>query len=116
MRTAVKVVLVLVILGVLAAGLLGPLVNAGHLHDDAQTAARAGYAQMASGSSSSASVEQAVRASVAQHSNVTVKAVRIANGTVTVVLQEKLHSFMSGLPGLKGWFTINATESANALG
>lgn len=116
MRTAVKVVLVLGILGALAAGLLGPLVNVGHLHDDARAAARAGYAQMAGGNSSSASVEQAVKASVAHLSDVTVTAVRITNGTVTVVLQQKMHSFMSGLPGLESWFTINATESASVLG
>jgi hypothetical protein len=116
MRAAVKVVLVLGILGALAVGLLGPLVAAGHLHDYANTAAKAGYDQLVSSDLSSSSVEQAVSASVARHPNVTVTAVRITNGTVTVVLQQKVHSFMSGFPGLKGWFTVNATESASAFG
>ena len=116
MRTVVRVVLVLAVLGALAYGLLGPLVAAGHLHDDANTAAKAGYAQLVSSDASQGAVQQAVAASVAHLSNVTVKAVRITSGEVTVVLQEKVHSFMSGFPGLKNWFTVNATESASAFG
>ena len=116
MRTAVKIIIVLAVLGAHAAGLLGPLVAAGHLHDYANTAAKAGYSQTLSTNASPAAVEQAVNASAAQHPNITVKAVRITNGVVTVVLQQKVHSFLSGISWLKGWFTVNATESASAFG
>jgi hypothetical protein len=106
----------LVVLGVLSYGLLGPVVAAGHLHDEANAAAQAGYARLLSSNSSSASVQQSVAGSVAHHSNVQVKSVKIQGGVVTVVLEEKVHSFMSGVPGLKGWFTVSATESASATG
>ena len=115
MRTVRLGLLGLVVLGVLSYGLLGPVVAAGHLHDEANTAAQAGYARLISSNPSSASVQQAVAASVHQ-SNIQVKSVKIGGGVVTVVLEEKVHSFMSGVPGLKGWFTVGATESASATG
>lgn len=118
MRTGIKVLLVLVILGVLAYGLLGPVLASGHLHDDAKTAAQAGYAQLVDKGAgvSSTSVQNAVAASLGRRSNVTVKAVKVTGDEVTVILEEKVHSFMSGFPGLKDWFTVNATESASAFG
>ena len=116
MRTVRLGLLGLVILGVLSYGLLGPVVAAGHLHDEANTAAQAGYSRLFGSSSSSASVQQAVAASVAHKSNIRVESVKIQGGVVTVVLQEKVHSFMDGMPGLKGWFTVSATESASATG
>ena len=116
MRTMRLGFLIVVALGVLAYGLLGPVVDDGHLHDEANTAAQAGYSQLVGSHSSSASVQQAVAASVAHKSNIQVKSVKIQDGVVTVVLEEKVHSFMSGFPGLKDWFTVDATESASATG
>jgi hypothetical protein len=116
MRTGAKVFLVLAILGVLAYGLLGPVLVSSHLHDRANTAAHAGYTQMISTSSSTASVDKAVAASVGHQSNIEVKSVSVKNGEVTVVLQEKVHSFMSGVPGLKNWFIVTASETSSAFG
>jgi hypothetical protein len=111
--------LVLVALGVLAYGLLGPVVDVGHLHDEAHAAARAGYEQLgrlSGGNTATESVQQAVAASVANHSNIRVKSVKVSDGVVSVTLEEKVHSFMSGISALKGWFTISATESASITG
>jgi hypothetical protein len=108
--------LVVVVLGVLAYGLLGPVVATGHLHDDANTAARAGYARLSTSNSSQTAVQQAVAGSVANHKNVRVKSVRIVPGEVTVTLEEKVHSFMSGISALNSWFTVDATESATIGG
>jgi hypothetical protein len=114
-RTGFKIFLVVAILGAAGYGLLGPVVASAHLHDEANTAAQAGYAKLSS-SSSSTSVQSAVAASVAGKSNVSVKSVQIKDGVVTVVLVQKVHNYMSSFPGLEHWFTVTATESASATG
>lgn len=116
MRTGIKVLLAVVIVGALAYGLLGPVVATGHLQDVADAAAKSGYAQLLTTGSTRDSVRKAVSASVGKQSKIRIKSVTVNGDQVTVVLEEKVDSFMSGFPGLQGWFTVTAKESASALG
>lgn len=116
MRLGLKVALLLVVLGVLGAGLLPPLVHQGHLRDNANSAAKAGAAILLNPGNGSVSVDQAVMASLASHHGLQLASVKVNQGVVTVVVKEKVHTFMSGLPGLQHWFNLTVTESASAFG
>ena len=116
MRLAFKVVVLLVVLGVLAAGLLPPLIDQGHLRDDANGAAQAGAALVLKSGSTPASIGQTVAASIATHPGITLASVNVHGGVVTVVVKQKVHTFMSGTPGLEHWFQLTVTESASAFG
>jgi len=112
MRFGVKLVLVLTLLGVLAAGLLPPVLDAGSLRDDASSGAQAGFDALLDKGSSTASVDLAVEHGVGRHRGIRLDSVKVGSDADTVVLAENVHTFMDGLPGLKSWFRITATESA----
>ena len=116
MRFGLKVALFLAVVGVLAAGLLPPVFDMGHLRDNANAAAKAGAAVLLSPGNGSPSVNQAVTASIAAHRGLKVSSVKVNNGVVTVVVKQNVHTFMSGLPGLEHWFNLTVTESASAFG
>lgn len=114
MRLGFKILVLLVILGVLAAGLLPPLFDQGHLRDDANSAAQAGAAALLTPGAQS--VNQAVEESIATHHGLQLASMKVNAGVVTVVVKEKVHTFMSGTPGFKSWFELTVTQSASAFG
>lgn len=118
MRLGLKLLILALVVGVLVAGLLPPLFAQGHLRDDANNAAQAGAAVLldAGAGAQSASVNQAVAASIASHHGLKLDSVKVSGGVVTVVVEEKVHSFMSGAPGLEHWFRLTVTQSASAYG
>ena len=118
MRLALKLFLVLLVVGVLAAGLLPPLFEESHLRDDAKGAAQAGAAVILKGGVgiNTVSVNQAVQASLAPHHGLKLVSMKVSGGVVTVVVAQNVHSFMSRTPGLEHWFHLTVTESASAYG
>lgn len=118
MRLAVKVFVGLVIVGVLAAGLLPPLFAQAQLRDDAASAAQAGAAQALNGQAGfhSASIDQAVAASLATHRGLRLVSSEVSAGVVTVRVTKDIHTFMSGLPGLEHWFHPTVTAQASVYG
>lgn len=118
MRIAIKVVVLLAVVGVLAAGLLPPLFDEGRLRDNANTAAQAGAAVVLDSHAGlgSGSIDQAVAASIATHRGLKLISVKVNAGVVTVKVEKDVHTFMSGLPGLEHWFHLTVTESASAYG
>lgn len=116
MRLGFKLAVLLVVLGVLAAGLLPPVFYEGHLRDNANSAAKAGAAVLLNPGNGSVSVDQAVQASIASHHGIQLSSVKVNDGVVTVVVKQKVHSFMSGMPGLQHWFSLTVTESASPFG
>ena len=119
MRLGVKVILILVVLGVLAAGLLPPLFFEGTLRGYANTAAQKGATAFLDGSST-VEVKRIVATSIAAHHGVHLVSIK-TNGTtligttVTVVVRQNIHTFMSGFPGLEGWFRLTVSESASQI-
>ena len=114
MRTGIKVFLILVVLGVLAVGLLPPLLKNGTLRNYASAGAQAGALAISNGASAK-DVHAAVVRPIAGHHDVELVSIKTNHGAVTVVLRENVHSFMSGWPGLKGWFCLTVSESASEL-
>lgn len=112
MRFAVKTVLVLTLLAVLAVGLLPPVFAGASLRDDASSGAQAGFAALLAHGSTTASVDVAVEHAVGRHRGVRIDSIKVRSNVVTVVLTENVHSFMDRLPGLRSWFRITVTESA----
>lgn len=118
MRLGVKVLVVLVILGVLGAGLLPPLFAQAQLRDDANNAAQAGAAQVLNVQAGfhPASINQAVAASLAAHQGLKLISMDVHSGVVTVRVTKNVHTFMSGFPGLEHWFHPTVTAKASVYG
>lgn len=115
-RLLLKIFLPLAVVGVLAAGLLPPLLDQAGLDTDALNAARAGSALLVSTQSSS-EAEQAAEQSIADDPGVTLVSLQVdpggQAGTMEVSVTEDVHTFMDGLPGLKKWFHRSATEESS---
>ena len=120
MRWIIRLLLPLAIVGVLAAGLLPPLIAKGRLATEALDAARAASAAVTNSGNRQVAYEAAAKwvASDSDH-NVQLVSVNVQSGdlgaTVQVTLRESVHTFMEGFPGLKGWFRITSTQ-ASSLG
>jgi hypothetical protein len=115
-RLLLKVFIPLAVVGVLAGGLLPPLLDQAGLDTDALNAARAGSAMLVStGSSSEADV--VVQQSIADDPGVALVSVQVdPNGesdTMQVTVAETVHTYLSGIPGLKGWFRRTSTQSSS---
>ena len=116
LRLLLKIFLPLAVLGVLAAGLLPPLLDQAGLDTDALNAARAGSALLVSTGSSSAA-EEAAEQSIAGDPGVVLVSIRVDPGgqaqTMEVSVEETFHTFIYGFPGLKRWFHRTATEESS---
>jgi hypothetical protein len=115
MRTGLKILFLVLVLGILAYGLLPPILAESHLRDDASAAANAGATSLV-GTSSHESVHDLVAASLASHRGVRLASVKVSGGIVTVVAKENVHTFMSATPGIEHWFHLTVTESASEAG
>src|SRR5574340_1512603 len=118
MRFAIKLLVPLAVLLVLALGLLPPLFARGTLDTDAVNAARAGSSALGgAGSGALTAVEAAVQRSIAGKSGVGLVSVKInpdgQSDTVQVTLAETVHTFMDGIPGLEGWFHLTSTQQSS---
>lgn len=116
MRLGFKLLVLAVILGALAAGLLPPLFQQGYLRNDASSAAQAGVDELLTPGTSAADARHSVMASVASHHGVRLSSLTVTSGEVSVTLKENVHTFMSGVPGLQGWFRVTVTQSASETG
>jgi hypothetical protein len=118
MRWIVRLVLPLAVVGVLAAGLLPPLVAKGRLATEALDAARAASAAVTNSGNQQAAYQAAAKwvAAGSDH-NVQLVSVNVQSGqlgaTVQVTLRESVHTFMEDFPGLKGWFRISTTQESS---
>ena len=114
-RFLLKLVIPLAVLLVLAIGLLPPVFDRGTLDTDAVNAAKAGAAALSV--SGPAAAEAAVRGSIAGDTGVTLVSVQInpsgQTQTVQVTLSRTVHTFMDGIPGLKGWFHMTSTQDSS---
>lgn len=114
-RFLFKMALVLVVLGILAAGLVPPLLDRPGLDTDALDAARAASLAVETSQNSDAA-QSAAAQSVATHPGVQlVKVAILTEGlapAVAVTVSEDVHTFMDGVPGLKRWFHISATQDS----
>lgn len=115
-RLLLKILLPLAVVGVLAAGLVPPLLDQAGLDTDALNAARAGSAVLVSTQSSSGA-EAAAEQSIANDPGVSLVGINVdpggQAGTMEVSVAETVHTFLDGLPGLKKWFRRTATEESS---
>jgi hypothetical protein len=116
MKLRFKLLLLVAVLGVLAAGLLPPLLQQGYLRSDANDAAHAGVNELLMPGASPADVSRAIATSVASHHGVRLYSMKVTGGEVTVTLKQNVHTFMSNVPGLEGWFHLTVTDSASEVG
>lgn len=116
MRLGFKLLILALVVGVLLAGLLPPLLDQAHLRDDANSAAHAGAEVLIRPGDAPGSASEAVAASIAAHHGLKLDSVKVNGNVVTVVVEENVHTFMSGAPGLEHWFHLTVTQSASAYG
>ena len=120
MRLLIKLAVGLAVAVTLAAGLLPPLLDRGTLANDALTAARAGSALLVS-TNDSTQAEDAARVSIANDPGIQLVNIGVnpdgATDSVSVSVQENVHTFMSNWPGinrwLKSWYRISSTETSS---
>jgi len=119
-RLLIKLAVGLAVAVTLAAGLLPPLLDRGTLANDALTAARAGSALLVS-TNDSTQAEDAARVSIANDPGIQLVNIGVnpdgATDSVSVSVQENVHTFMSNWPGinrwLKSWYRISSTETSS---
>jgi hypothetical protein len=115
-RRLLKIFVPLAVLGVLAGGLLPPLLAQAGLDTDALNAARAGSALLVS-SGSQSQAESAAQASLTNDPGVALVTMQVdpdgQSDTMVVSVAETIHTYMSGLPGLQGWFRRTSTEESS---
>jgi hypothetical protein len=113
MFVLVKLGSVVAVAGILAAGLVPPLIAQGALDTDAVNAARSASAALVGSSYADTSAAQvAADASVEHDPGVEVVRVTVQGATVEVTLSETVHTFMEGVPGLKKYFHLTSTRSS----
>ena len=120
MRLLIKLAAGLAVTVTLAAGLLPPLLDRGNLANDALTAARAGSALLIS-TNDPTQAEDAARVSIANDPGIELVNIEVnpdgANDSVSVSVQENVHTFMSDWPGInrwmKSWYRISSTETSS---
>jgi hypothetical protein len=114
MRTILKVAAVVGVLAVAAAGLGPPLLDQGALDTDARNAARTASATLVDANGPDLqTAESAAQGAVAGDKGVTVAGVSVDGQTVQVTLEETVHSFLDGLPGLsRHYFRLSSTAQS----
>ncbi len=115
-RLLLKVFLPLAVAGVLAGGLLPPLLDQAKLDTDAINAAQAGSALLVS-SGSPSEAEAAAQQSIADDPGVTLVDLQVdpkgQSYTMEVTVAQTIHTYMSGVPGLEKWFRRASTEESS---
>jgi hypothetical protein len=115
-----KLVLWLLGIGIVIAALVGflpPVLARGSLDTDAVNAAKAGSSALSAGGATAA--QSAIKASLATHPDVVLKSVTFSQSppnsgsTVTVTVTESVHSWLSGISALGGWFHITSTQQSS---
>jgi hypothetical protein len=105
-----------VILAALA-GFLPPVLARGTLDTDTVNAAKAGSSALSTGGAAAA--QSAVATSLSRDPNVVLKSVTFSQtpptsgSTVTVTATEHVHSWLSGISALDGWFNITSTQQSS---
>lgn len=116
----IKVAVGLAVILVLAAGLLPALLDRGNLANDALNAAQAGSAILVSTGNASQAQAAASQSISADH-GVVLQDIQVDPGgqqnTVKVSVEEQIHTFMSGWPGIKSWlaswFHLTSTQTSS---
>ena len=114
MRLLLKLGVVVVVLVALGIGLVPPLLAREQLATDATDAARA--ASNVADTQSQAAAAVAAAQAIADDPGVQLDKVSIQYGgyapTVVVTVSETVHTFMDGIPGLRGWFHVVSTQQS----